>query len=65
MHPHKPVVSSTISEWVKTVLMKSGVDIGTFKAHSTRTSSTSKAGCQGVPIEDILKQGSWSNKSTG
>ena len=65
MHPHKPVISSTISEWLKTTLMKSGVDTGTFKAHSTRTVSTSKAGYQGASIEDILKQGSWSNKSTG
>ena len=36
----------------------------TFKAHSTRFASTSKAGLQGASIDDILKQGSGSNEST-
>ena len=44
--------------------MKWGVDAGTFKAYSTRSASVSKAGLQGALIEDILEQGSWSNKST-
>ena len=43
VYPHKPVVSSTISGWLKNVLRKAGIDIGTFKAHSTRSASTSKA----------------------
>ena len=63
IHPHKPVVSSTISVLLKTILMKSGIDTSTFKAHSTRSASASKAGLQGASIEDILKRGSWSNKS--
>ena len=45
--------------------MKSGIDTSTFKAHSTRSASTSQAGLQNASIEDILKRGSWSNKSTG
>ena len=44
--------------------MKSGVDTSNIKAHSTRSASTSKAGLQGASIEEILKRGSWSNKST-
>ena len=64
IHPHKPVVSSTISVLLKTILMESGIDTNTFKAHSTRSASASKAGLQGASIEDILKRGSWSNKST-
>ena len=35
VQPHKPVVSSTISEWIKKVLTISGVDVGVFKGHST------------------------------
>ena len=62
--PHKPVVSSTILGWLKTILMKSGVDTGTIKTHSTRSASASKAGLQGALIKDILKRGSWCNKST-
>ena len=44
--------------------MKSSIDASTFKAHSARSASTSKAGLQGASIEDILKRISWSNKST-
>ena len=40
-----------------TILMKSGVDTGTFKADSNRSASTVKAGLQGASIEDILKKG--------
>ena len=31
VQPHKPVVSSTISGWIKKVLTISGVDVGVFK----------------------------------
>ena len=64
IHPHRPVVSSAISGQLKTILMKSGMDTSTFKALSTRSASTSKAGLQGASIEDILKREYWSNKST-
>ena len=38
-HPHKPVVSSTVSGWLKAIIMKSSVDTGTLKTHSTRSAS--------------------------
>ena len=62
IHSHKPVVFSTISGWLKTILMKSGINTSTFIARSTRSPSTS--GSQGASIEDILKRGFWSNKSS-
>ena len=40
VNPHKPVVPSTISGWLKNILKKAGIDISTFKAHSTRSAST-------------------------
>ena len=52
---YKPVVPSTISDWLENVLRKAGINIGTFKAHSTRSASTSKADFSGAPIEEILK----------
>ena len=65
VNPHKPVVSTTFSGWLKNVLKKAGIDISTFKTHSTRSASTSKADLSGAPIEEILKRGvGWSNKST-
>ena len=64
VNPHKSVVFFTISDWLKNVLKKAGIDISTFKAHSTRSASSSKADLSGAPIEKILKRGCWSNKST-
>ena len=59
IHPQKSVVSSTMSERLKTILMKSGVDTSTVKAHPTRSASTSNTGVEGASIEDILKRGCW------
>ena len=64
VNPHKSVVSSTITGWLRNVLEKPGIDVGTFRAHSTRSASTSEADLSGSPIEENLKRGCWSNKST-
>ena len=64
-HFHTPVIFSKISRWLKTIIMKSGIDTSDFKGHSTSSASTtSKADLQEASIEDILKRGSWSNKTT-
>ena len=57
-------MSSTISGWLKNVQKKAGIFISTSKAHSTRSASTSKADLSGAPIEETLKRGCWSKKST-
>ena len=64
LRPHKEVQKSTISGWVKLVLKNSGIDISHFKAHSCRSASTSKAKVMGLSLEDVLKRGQWSGKST-
>ena len=64
VQPRKPVVSSNISGLIKKVLTISGVDVGVFKGHSTRTASTSKAELSGLSVADILERGCWSNSST-
>ena len=46
------------------MLLISGVDIGVFKGHPTRSASTSKAGLSGLSLPDILGRGCWSNSST-
>ena len=61
--PHKPVVSSTISGWIKKLLTISGVDLGLFKGHSTHSASTSKATLSGLSVHDILERGCLSNSS--
>ena len=53
--PHKAVTAATISRWLKEILCRAGVDTNIFKAHSTRTASTSAAKVRGVSTADIMK----------
>ena len=62
--PHQEVKKSTVAGWVKAILGSAGIDTNLFTAHSTRAASTSKAKVKGLSLEDILKGGNWSNKST-
>ena len=62
MKPFKAVSKSTVSRWVKLVLIKAGID-PTFGPHSTRAASTSKAKLQGIPLETIMKTAGWSSRS--
>ena len=39
----------------------SGIDTEIFKPHSTRVSSNSAAYKLGMPLQEILKKGQWSN----
>ena len=53
--PYNPVTSSTIARWIKSVLTKSGIDTGIFKAHSVRGAAASAAAREGVTTNDILR----------
>ena len=61
--PYNGVTSSTIARWLKSVLTKSGIDTGMFKAHSIRGASTSAAANAGVTTNDILNAADWSSES--
>ena len=58
--PHNAVTTNTVSRWIKQVLTLSGIDIRTFKAHSTRAASVSKAS-NSLPVDVILKHVGWSS----
>ena len=62
--PHNEVVKSTISRWIKEVLKQSGINVEHSKANSARSASSSKAQMSGLPVEEIIKRGNWSSKST-
>ena len=62
--PHNPVVPSSIARWLKLVMEAAGVDITTFKAHSTRSASTSKASSLGLSTNEIIERANWSNTTT-
>ena len=61
--PYAPVGTSTVGRWIKNLLGLSGIDTTKFKAHSTRSASTSKAS-QTIPTDTILKYVGWSSDST-
>ena len=62
--PHKPVKSCSIARWIKTILMRAGINTNVFKSHSTRSASTSKATAGGVPLEEVLRKADWSGTSS-
>ena len=62
--PRKKVAVSTVSRWLRDVLQLSGININIFKAHSTRSASTSKAFLKGASVEKIMKTAYWSNENT-
>ena len=62
--PHKFVTTQTVSRWIVEVLSLSGIDTSVFKAHSTRSTSSSKARLLGISTKEILKKGHWSKEST-
>ena len=61
--PFKHVSSSSISRWIKSVLLEAGVE-SSFSAHSTRSAAASWAVTQGIPIDSVLAAGDWAAKST-
>ena len=62
--PHKLVSPSTVSRWLGQVLAMAGINTDVFRAHTTRSASSSKAEVTGVSFTDIIKQGHWSQAST-
>ncbi|KAJ8021950.1 hypothetical protein HOLleu_39297 [Holothuria leucospilota] len=62
--PYKPVSRDTLGRWIKTVLASAGIDVGVFKAHSTRSAAVSAAKQNSLPVEHILKTAGWKSEST-
>lgn len=61
--PYKGATAQSISRWIKQALAESGVDVGTFSAHSTRHAATSAAHAAGLSIDIIRKAAGWTNTS--
>jgi len=61
--PHHSVTPSTVARWLKETIKKSGIS-DLFKAHSTRSASSSKAKRVGLSTKDIVEQAKWTNEST-
>ena len=62
--PHPPVSSSTISRWIKSLMMSAVINTAFFSAHSTRAPSSSAARKARLPLAEIMKSAGWSQSST-
>lgn len=62
--PYQAVSRDTVTRWIKTVMLRSGIDTDIYGAHSVRAATTSKAKFLAVPIADIMKKAGWSQAST-
>ena len=60
---HKSVQGATVARWIKQMLENAGID-SKFKAHSTRSASTSKAYKAGASIVEIMEAACWSEKGS-
>ena len=61
---HHPASKDSLVRWVKEVIRNSGIDAEIFKPHSTRVASNSAAYKLGMPLQEVLKRGQWSNAGT-
>ena len=62
--PHGPVTSTTLARWVKSTLAQAGIDTTKFKAHSSRSASSSAAYEARVALPDIMEAADWSTVFT-
>ena len=62
--PYKPVSKDTITRWVKGTLLKAGIDVSTFTAHSSRAAATSYGANTEAKLDDMLKAAGWSSAQT-
>ena len=62
--PSKPVAQGTVARWIKSVLLKAGINVDIFGAHSVRAASTSTAKVKGLSLDMIMSAAGRSNEST-
>ena len=63
IEPYLVVGTQTSARWIRSLMQKSGINIESFKAHSTRRASTPAARSKGLSIEKINESIGWSKKS--
>ena len=62
--PHNPVVTCTISRWLKELMGAAGIDTSVYKGHSVRGAATSKAKTLGLSSAQIIARANWSRVET-
>ena len=64
VRPHLPISRDTLARWTVLIMRLAGVNVDTYKGHSTRGASTSAARRLGVPLNVILKRASWRSEES-
>lgn len=62
--PYRAIGRNTVSNWVKRMLEKAGINTKKFKAHSTRSAATSMVTKKGIDVNALLKVASWKSEQT-
>ena len=62
--PHHHACRDTISRSIHSLMAEAGVDVTTFKPHSTRAAAASKAKNSSVSMKEILDIAAWSSERT-
>ena len=60
--PYTPLSAQRISKITLGLMRSSGIDTNIFKAHSLRSASSSLAINNGIPIEEVMRQGRWKSR---
>ena len=60
---HRPITTSTISNWIKQGMDRAGIDTSTYRPHSIRSATVSTVNSKGISLKAILKRGQWKSKS--
>jgi len=62
--PHKPIVACSVARWLQMIMQVAGIDVSKYKAHSTRSASTSKARQMGLSAQEIMTRANWLREET-
>ncbi|KAG1370665.1 hypothetical protein G6F61_011843 [Rhizopus arrhizus] len=54
---------STVSNWIKSIMNKAGIDITKYKAHSIRSASSTKAVEKSHSIQTVKQHANWSSNA--
>ncbi|KAG2193056.1 hypothetical protein INT47_012130 [Mucor saturninus] len=57
------VSPSTVASWIKTCMANAGINTQTYKPHSLRSASSTKAVERGISVPTVKKHGNWSQKA--
>ena len=61
--PYGAASKDTIGRWIKTVMMKAGIDTSVFKPHATRSAATSAEKAAKVSIDQVMTTAGWHSSS--